>query len=225
MSLGLLEVETESAGRYENVDRETLHRLVSQLGLKNSYLILLREEKPDEFAQVAIEIGKTTKAQDSFVVEFKDRSGAQFQSKTTDIDQVVLVLAGWGFDIPGWKNVLKWKRLKLNKVVNLRANCTFTLNNGVWTAHFPFLGLSASGPDEDEAYRELQTVIAETVNQGPEELRATFAKFLEKNLIDIPQEELNLKLEREKLSEEQQIRIAKSSGRWWPNEESDEKTQ
>lgn len=220
MSVGRIEVETESAGRYENVDQEALHRLVSQLSPKNSYLILHRGDRPGEFAQAAIVAGKSVKAKSSFLVEFKE-SGGQFQSKTTDIDTAQAALAGWAFDVPGWKNTLKWKRLKWNKVVNLRGNCTFTEHNGEWTAHFPILGLSATAPDEDEAFKELKTVIAETVNQGPKELRETFAKFLEKNLIEISQEELNLKLEREKLSEEQQIRVAKSSGRWWPDEESD----
>lgn len=218
MNVGPIEVETESAGRYKDVDQETLHRLVSQIGINNSYLIVHRAGEPNEFAKVAIETGRSSKAA-TFVVEFKDESGVQFQSKTQDLDQVRTALAGWAFEIPGWKNGLKWKRLRLNKVVNLVENCTFTQENDTWTAHFPFLGLSAVGRDKDEAFRELRTLIAETVNQGPRETKDAYAEFLAKNLIEISERELDLKIERERLSEEQQLRIVKSSGQLWPNDD------
>ena len=114
MKLPKVEVETESAGRYENVDLETLHRLVSQMNPDNSYLILHRSDKPEEFAQAAIQRSRDAKlVEGSFVVEYKDGSGDQYQAELSDLDPVRDALAGWAFDSPGWKEQLEWKRLAL----------------------------------------------------------------------------------------------------------------
>lgn len=113
MAVPKVEVETESAGRHPDVDLETLHRLVSQLSEENSYVILHRSDKPDEFAQAAIArrpSAKTVKG--AFIVEFKDASGEQSQAKVTDIGKIQAALAGWAFDLVGWKDDLEWTPLK-----------------------------------------------------------------------------------------------------------------
>ena len=109
-----VEMETESAGRYAELDLETLHRLVAQLSPDNSYLILQRSDKSnEEFAQAAIaRKPNASMIPGSFIVEFKDASGEQFQAETQDLDRVRDVLANWAFDLGDWKLDLEWKPLR-----------------------------------------------------------------------------------------------------------------
>ena len=108
-----VELETESAGRYGELDLETLHRLVAQLGPDNSYLILHRSDKSKEFAQAAIaRKPNASMIPGSFVVEFKDATGEQFQAETQDLDRVREVLANWAFDLGDCKLDLEWKPLR-----------------------------------------------------------------------------------------------------------------
>ncbi|HUR50100.1 MAG TPA: hypothetical protein VMY88_11320 [Acidimicrobiales bacterium] len=209
MAVPKVEVETESAGRYPDVDLETLHRLVSQLSDENSYVILHRSDKPDEFAQAAMARRPTAKTvKGSFIVEFKDASGEQCQAKVTDITKIQTALAGWAFDLDGWKEDLKWKPLKLNRAVNLNGNCVASEADGIWTASFPALGFTATGPTEDEAMAELRTVIFETANRDAD-TRAAFAKWSSENLIEMSPEELE-RLKGRRLSPEQEERINQS---------------
>lgn len=114
MTKQLVEVETESAGRYDDVDLETVHRLVSLLNPDNSYLIVHRRDKPDEFAQAAIQRRPNAELVNGwFIVEFKDESGQQHQAETKDLERVSDALAGWAFDQLGWKDDLNWKPLNL----------------------------------------------------------------------------------------------------------------
>ena len=209
MALPKVEVETESAGRYGDVDLEQLHRLVTQLSPENSYLILHREDRPEEFAQAAISRNRASKLiEGSFVVEFKDASGEQRQAKTKDRERVHGALAGWAFDLPGWKYALSWKPLKLNKMIDLTGGCTTAHRAGVWIASFPPLEISVKGLTEDEAMAELRTVLAETTNRDAEK-RAVFAKWCSEHLIEVSPEELERRTAR-KLSVEQQERINQS---------------
>ena len=211
-----VEVETESAGRYEDVDLETLHRLVSQLNPDNSYLIVHRSDKRDEFAQAAIQRKRdATLVVGSFIVEFKDETGEQVQATTKDSDRVRDALAGWAFDLMGWKEHLKWKPLKLNQVINLRGNCEVSESGGVWTVRFPFLDLTVTGATEDEASAELRTVIAETVNRDPEK-REMWAKWASENVIEVSPQELE-RITSSKLSPEQLERLQRSNAEFLRN--------
>jgi len=204
-----LEVETESAGRYDDVDLETLHRLVSQLTPENSYLILHRSDRPDEFAQAAIQRDRGAKLmKGSFIVEFKDELREQYQAKTGDVDRVAAALEGWAFDVAGWKDDLRWKRLKLNKVINFRGGCTVSESGGAWTAHFPTLEITATGSTEEEARAELRTVVLETANRDAGK-REIFAKWCARNLVEVSPEELE-RIDDRKLSPEQEQRINES---------------
>lgn len=203
------EMETESAGRYPDVDLETLHRLVTQLSEQNSYVILHRSDRPEEFAQAALARRPNAKTMaGSYIVEVKDASGEQHQAKVTDISKIQNALAGWAFDLVGWKEELKWKRLKLKKVIDLRGNCIVSERDGVWTASFPPLGLSATGLTEDEARAELRTVMAETTNRDAEK-RAIWAKWTSENVIEVSPDELE-RITGPKLSPERQERINQS---------------
>ena len=107
-----VEVETESAGRYSDVDLETLHRLVSRLSEDNSYLIVHRPDKPEEFAQAAFARRPNAEMiKDAFVVEYRDAAG-QYQANTKDLGRVRDALAGWAFSLPGWRNDFEWSRLE-----------------------------------------------------------------------------------------------------------------
>lgn len=152
-------------------------------------------------------------------MEYKDDSSAQYQAKTPDLARAQTAVAGWAFGLPDWKSGLTWRRLKLNLVVDLRGGCEFVESDGVWTASFALLDLSATGPDEDAAYRELRTVIAETVNAGPVEQRLLYSKWCGEHLIEMSQEELDRRAERSRLSEEQARRVQKSAGRMWPEDD------
>lgn len=112
MDVPKVEVETESAGRYVDINLETLHRLVGQMGPDNSFLILQRSDKTNEFAQTAIARKPNSEmVNGAFVVEFKEASGQQYQAETKDLDRVRNALSGWAFDIAGWKDRLDWKPL------------------------------------------------------------------------------------------------------------------
>lgn len=108
-----VELETESAGRYAELDLETLDRVVAQLSPENSYLILHRSDKSnEEFAQAAIaRRPNASMIPGSFVVEFKDATGEQFQAETQNLDRVREVLANWAFDLGDCKLDLEWKPL------------------------------------------------------------------------------------------------------------------
>jgi len=208
-----VEVETEAAGRYDDVDLETLHRLVSQLSPDNSYLILHRSDKPEEFAWASIQRSRDTKLTKGYIVQFKDQSGEWFQAKVTDLDRVRAALSGWAFDLVGWREDLKWKPLKRNKVVNLSGSFKVSESQGVWTAHFPALDLSATGPTEEEAREELRTVILVTVNLDAEK-RRVFADWRAKNKIEVSPEELERmkqRMKQRKPSPAQEQRIRESS--------------
>lgn len=108
-----VDLETESAGRHAEIDLETLHRLVGQLSPGNSYLILHRSDKSEEFAQAAIaRRPNASMIPGSFVVEYKDASGEQFQAETQDLSRVREVLANWAFDLGNWTLDLEWKPLR-----------------------------------------------------------------------------------------------------------------
>lgn len=209
MGVPKVEVETESAGRYTDVDLETLHRLVGQMSSDNSYVIVHRGDKPGEFAQAAMPRDPDSRStRGSFIVEFKDESGQQHQAKTKDAEKVRDALAGWAFDLVAWKDDLKWKRLKLSQAINLRGNCEIAERDGGWIAHFPLLDLTGTGPTEDEAMAELRTVLAETTNRDRER-RQIFADWASQNLIEVSPDEL-ARIQSQKLNPAQQERVNRS---------------
>lgn len=99
-------LQTEAAGDVGPVDEAMLAEAVAALGGGNSFLIVERDDRPDAYAQTAID-------RQGWIVEHREGAKQHWQAKASGAEEVTAVLTGWAFDKPGWRELVTWKVLDL----------------------------------------------------------------------------------------------------------------
>jgi hypothetical protein len=105
-------IQTEATGTFDDVDEETLDRLLSALAPGNAYLIVERSDIDEGYAQTAMNTGEQ-ETKGKYVVEYRSGPNQHYQAFTDDRDLVHRVLSGWAFDHPDWKSALDFSVLDL----------------------------------------------------------------------------------------------------------------
>ena len=105
-------IETANAGTYEDVDQETLLRLLTAMNEDNPFMIVMRSDLDDGYAQTHVNTGDSA-AKGKFVVEYRTGPNELYQAFTNDRQVVHRVMQGYAFDAPDWRQALEWKVLDL----------------------------------------------------------------------------------------------------------------
>ena len=110
-----INIETENAGTYPDVDETQVLSLSDRLADGMIYLIAHDSTRDLEYAQASRwssdEKDRWSKDSGKYVVEYHDADDYHYQAIVTSTAEVGAFLAAWAWQRDGWKDGYKWKEL------------------------------------------------------------------------------------------------------------------
>jgi hypothetical protein len=108
---GVLRAINEAGQAYNDPSEELLLDLISVLDDDNTFLIVerLSDATGNSYAQTLRSVVDGT-----YLVEYQDGSlDKHYACDGVDYRTAHTLLAGWAFDVPGWRDRVSWSRVEL----------------------------------------------------------------------------------------------------------------